>query len=47
MVRAPREPLDIESPAKSLAYRREDLERLSRDILANPVAGDDRNAHVH
>ena len=46
VVRAPRQLLDIEAPAEPLADRRQDLESLGGDVLADAVAGDDCDAHV-
>ena len=46
VVRAPRQVLEIERPAESLADRGQDLERFGRDVLADAVAWDECNAHA-
>ena len=43
VIGAPRQMLEIEAAAERLADRLQDLDRFRRDVLADPVAGDDRN----
>ena len=46
VIGAPRQMLEIEAAAEDVADRLQDLDGFGGDVLADAVAGDDRNVHV-